>query len=176
MKIPFIRATSLVVAVFNVAPAAAHVTLAQDSAPAGSYYTAVFRVGHGCDGSPTERLEVSIPEGIMSAKPMPKAGWDLSTLRGRLKQPYQSHGKTITEDVNMVVWEDGSLPDDFYDEFVIRMRLPESAGPYYFTITQVCEEGRLDWDERPAAGQAAQNLRRPAVLLEVLPVKEPRHH
>ena len=36
----------------------AHVTLEVPQAAAGSYYQAVFRVGHGCEGSPAVLLEV----------------------------------------------------------------------------------------------------------------------
>jgi uncharacterized protein YcnI len=35
--------------------AMAHVTLETAEAPAGSYYKAVMRVGHGCEGSPCAR-------------------------------------------------------------------------------------------------------------------------
>ncbi|HKY02364.1 MAG TPA: DUF1775 domain-containing protein, partial [Burkholderiales bacterium] len=58
-------------------PAFAHVTLEQGSAQTGSYYKAVFRVSHGCEGSPTRAFKIFLPEGAMGAKPMPKAGWTL---------------------------------------------------------------------------------------------------
>ena len=64
--------------------AAAHVVLEKPSAPAGSSYRAVLRVGHGCEGSPTTALRVLLPDGLRGAKPMPKPGWILATRRAPL--------------------------------------------------------------------------------------------
>lgn len=165
--------TAILVAVM---PAAlAHVTLEQPAAPASSYYKAVFRIGHGCDGSPTVRVEIAIPEGVVSVKPMPKPGWSLVTRRAKLKTPYQSHGKTIDEDVNRVIWDGGFLRHDFYDEFVLSLRTPDSPGRVYFKVAQICEKGRLDWADIPV-GAEIPDLSRPAVLLEVLPAQEKPHH
>jgi len=49
-----------------------HVTLEQRQAAVGAAYKAVFRVPHGCDGSPTIAIRVRIPEGVLDVKPMPK--------------------------------------------------------------------------------------------------------
>jgi periplasmic copper chaperone A len=153
----------------------AHVTLEQPAAPAGGYYKAVFRVGHGCAGSATIGLTVSLPAGVMAAKPMPKAGWSLQTRVEKLAQPYQSHGRTVTEDVAAVSWRGGPLPDGHYDEFVIRLRLPETPGPLYFKVAQFCEQGRIDWVEVPTEGKTHKDYRTPAAVLEVLPAEAPAH-
>lgn len=158
----------------TVAPA--HVTLEQPSAPAGSYYKAVFRVGHGCAGSPTIGLTVALPAGVMAAKPMPKPGWSLATRIEKLSQPYQSHGRTVTEDVAAVSWRGGPLPDAHYDEFVIRLRLPQTPGPLYFRVAQFCEQGRIDWADIPAEGRTPGDYKTPAAVLEVLPADAPAHH
>lgn len=55
-------------------PAWGHVVLSQPQAPAGSYYTAYFRIGHGCAGAATTALRVEIPPGIVVARPQPKPG------------------------------------------------------------------------------------------------------
>ena len=52
----------------------AHITLADQAALAGTGYRATLRVGHGCDGSPTTAVRVSVPAGLRGAKPMPKPG------------------------------------------------------------------------------------------------------
>jgi uncharacterized protein YcnI len=59
--------------------ASAHVVFEQNQAEAGTGYKAVMKVGHGCAGSATTAIRVRIPEGVIDVKPMPKAGWTLTT-------------------------------------------------------------------------------------------------
>ncbi|MDA5241315.1 DUF1775 domain-containing protein [Agrobacterium radiobacter] len=40
----------------------AHATLANQQAPVSLSYRAVFRVGHNCDGKPTIKVRVQLPE------------------------------------------------------------------------------------------------------------------
>ena len=162
-----------------VAPAAAHVALAQPQAAAGSTYSAVLRVGHGCAGSATHTVVVQLPAGFRGAKPMPKAGWALSVRKQALAQPYDSHGRRVTEDVVEVVWTARSpeyfLADAWFDEFSVRGQLPAQAGPLWFKLQQLCEIGRLDWTEIPDTGTATRQLKAPAALLEVLPAATGGH-
>ena len=77
-------------------PAFAHVTLDPPEAPAGSYVRAALRVPHGCAGAATTRVTLDLPEGIYSAKPMPKPGWRLTIERRRLPQAVRSpHGREL---------------------------------------------------------------------------------
>jgi uncharacterized protein YcnI len=149
------------------------VTLDYQAAPAGSSYRATFKVGHGCGASPTRQVVVEIPQGVRSAHPMPKPGWQLTLERGPLPQPVADHGRTVTDDVVRVTWtarsRDDMLASAHYDEFVLVARLPAQAGTLYWPVRQVCEEGRSDWVEVPRAGQKLSDLKSPAALLEVLP-------
>ena len=43
------------------ATAQAHVVLEKSEATLGAPYKAVFKVGHGCNGSPTTKLRVRLP-------------------------------------------------------------------------------------------------------------------
>ncbi len=153
--------------------ASAHVVLEEPAALAGSSYRATFRVGHGCSGSPTTAIRVFLPAGVRGAKPMPKSGWALAVRREVLAQPYESHGKTVREDVVEISWTasapEHALPDAWYDEFVLRATLPAQAGPLWFRVEQRCAEGRLDWVDIPAQGLSTRGMKTPAVLLEVLP-------
>ena len=118
------------------APAAeAHVTVEQGTAPAGSTYRATFRVPHGCEGhTATTRLTVRLPEGVTGARPMPKAGWVLRIVpRGEPRQA--GHGAPPTEAAE-VIWEGGPLEDAHYDEFVIRLRLPDEPALLYIPVVQ----------------------------------------
>ena len=75
------------------APAAfAHATLETQEAPVNSTYKGVMRVPHGCQGSPTLKVRVQIPEGVIAIKPMPKAGWQLETVKGKYTKTYDYFG------------------------------------------------------------------------------------
>jgi len=154
----------------------AHVVLEQGTVPTGSSYRATLRVGHGCDGLPTTSVIVAVPAGLQGAKPMPKAGWRLSTRVAPLAQPYTSHGKRVEQDVVEIRWEamsaDAALPDAFYDEFVFRASVAAAPGVLWVPVTQLCrdgaKEGRLDWTQLPAEGaRTAAGLKSPAAMLVV---------
>ena len=159
--------------------AQAHITFEQPQAPAGSNVKAVLRVGHGCEGSATHTLRVSIPAGFRGAKPMPKAGWSLDVRRAALEQPYESHGRRISDDVVEITWKATSrevwLADAHYDEFVLRGETPAKPGPLWFKVQQVCERGEWNWAELPTSGTSTQGLRSPAVLLDVTPAAAGGH-
>lgn len=149
--------------------AQAHVTLEQPEAIAGTPYKAVLRVGHGCEGSATTRITVSLPAGLRGAKPMPKAGWTLALKREKLAKPYESHGRAVTEDVVELSWtaqnEAAYLQDEWYDEFVLRASLPDTPGAIWFKVRQSCVKGEWNWAELPASGDSTQGLKAPAVRL-----------
>lgn len=148
--------------------ASAHVVLDQKSAPAGSYYRGLFRVGHGCDGSATVAITVSMPEGVRGAKPMPKPGWTVERRLEKLAKPYDSHGKTVTDEVTAITWRGGPLPDEFFDEFAVQMQLPGIPGPMWFKVLQQCEKGETQWATVPASGTSTRGIKAPAVLLELV--------
>ncbi|MBP7581665.1 MAG: YcnI family protein [Vogesella sp.] len=157
---------------FTTLPALAHVTLETQQAVAGSGYKAVLRVPHGCDGSPTTSIRVLLPEGFRLAKPMPKAGWQLSTVK-KAVEPFDNHGTTVREDVSEIEWRGGNLPDDFYDEFVFRGTLPAKAGETaWFKVVQKCTKGETRWDEIPADGKA---VAKPAAGVKLTPPASPAH-
>lgn len=153
-------------------PAAAHITLDPAAAPAGSYVRAALRVPHGCAGAATTKVTLDLPEGIYSARPMPKPGWRLTIERRRLPQSVRSpHGRDLEEEVARISWEGGPLPDEQYEEFIVMLQAPnEPGGMLYLPVLQGCEGGRSDnWAEVPAAGQHAHDLPRPAPALRLTP-------
>lgn len=173
------RTAALALGLLTAATANAHVSLAEPMATAGAGYKAVLRIGHGCEGTATHTVTVKLPAGFRGAKPMPKAGWQLSTARAPLAQPYESHGKTISDDVVEIVWKASSkeafLLDAHYDEFVLRGQAPQQAGPAWFKVQQLCERGQWDWFDTPATGTSTKGLKAPAVLLDVQPAKPAAH-
>jgi len=153
--------------------AQAHVTLEQPEALAGSPYKAVLRIGHGCAGSATTKVSVLLPAGFRGAKPVPKAGWTLALRREKLATPYESHGRSITDELAEVSWTASSeasyLQDDWFDEFALRGSLPATPGTLWFKVRQSCVQGEWDWSEVPASGSSTKGLKAPAVRLELRP-------
>lgn len=158
----------------------AHVVLQDGAAAAGASYRAVFRVGHGCDGSATTGLQVTLPAGFNDAQPMPKPGWTVVTTIGKLAAPYESHGKIYTEGVTEITWtangSGNALPAAYYDEFVLRGTTPAKPGPLWFSVVQRCEQGVNAWVDIPAAGNSTQGLKSPAALLDVLDIQAAGAH
>lgn len=149
--------------------ALAHVTVQPADAPANSYAHLVFTVPHGCSGSATTALRIKLPEGILSAKPQMKPGWNVEIKSRKLEAPVQGpHGKSITDVVEEVAWRGGPLPDNLYDTFGLIVRLPDKAGQdLYFPVVQECEQGVERWIEIPSAGQDSEKLRAPAPVVRL---------
>jgi uncharacterized protein YcnI len=156
-----------------VSSAHAHVTLEQPEAAIGGGYKAIFRVPHGCGDSPTVKLRVRIPDGVIGVKPMPKAGWQLDIVKAKYDKPYKMFHSTLTEGVREVTWT-GNLPDDDYDEFVLSTYLTDDLKPdtiLYFPVVQECEKGVHRWIEIPEAGKSSADMPEPAPRLKLLPAQ-----
>jgi periplasmic copper chaperone A len=153
----------------------AHVMLDQPTAAAGTYYKATLRVSHGCEGSATTLIRVFVPLGFQGARPFPKAGWTLEAPKVPLTEPYDSHGRRVTEDVREITWRGGPLPDAFADEFSLVGKLPTQAGALAFKVLQECERGWHEWFDIAEPG-AAKAPAKPAAILKVTPASAPAHH
>ncbi len=168
-----LAAAPLIAALMLPNSVSAHVTLDQREAPVGAGLRVAFKVGHGCSGSPTVRLRVRIPDGLIAVKPMPKSGWQIETVTAKYDKPYGYFGNaTLTEGVREVVWSGGKLADDHYDEFVISGFLAASMTPgmmLYLPVVQECETGVHRWIEIPTAGKSADDFKEPAPGLKLLP-------
>lgn len=153
--------------------ALAHITLEQQEAAIGGPYKATFRVPHGCGDSPTVKLRVRIPEGVIGVKPMPKPGWQIDTVKAKYDKPYKMFHNSVTEGVREVTWS-GKLSDDNYDEFVLSTYLIDELKPdaiLYFPVVQECEKGVHRWIEIPEAGKSAGELPEPAPRVKLLPAR-----
>lgn len=153
--------------------ALAHATLEVQEAPVNSIYKAVMRIPHGCEGSPTLKVRIQIPEGVIAVKPMPKAGWQLETVKGKYEKTYDYYGTPMSEGVKEIAWT-GKLLDEHYDEFVFRGKLTDGLRPdtmLYFLTVQECEKGADRWIEIPAPGSNPDDYEFPAPGLKLLPAK-----
>jgi uncharacterized protein YcnI len=148
------------------APAFAHSTLEVQEAKLGASYKAVLRVPHGCGTEATHTVRVQIPEGFYNVKPMPKAGWKLETVTGPYENTYVNHGTEVTEGVKEIIWSEGNLPNEWYDEFVFRGTFADTLepGPFYFPAIQECANGEEAWIDVTGAEGAEM----PAPKLELV--------
>lgn len=149
--------------------ASAHVALETPQAAVGGGYKAVFSVPHGCEGSPTIEVRIDVPEGVIGVKPMPKPGWTLSLSKGPYARSYAFyHGRQISDGVRQVTWSGGSLPDEYFDQFVLSTFIAGELQPgrkLSFPVTQKCESGEVHWSEVAAEGQDAHAFQFPAPQL-----------
>ncbi len=127
----------------------AHVGLEPAQATANTTLTVGFRIGHGCGDSPTTAVRISIPAGITSVQPQPKAGWNVAIKTGPV--PAAAGAVAPVTEVN---FSGGKLPHEFFDTFVLRFRVPNAPGTtVYFPVIQECEKGANRWVEPIVAGQ-----------------------
>lgn len=163
----------ILMAALAASSAAAHVYLEGKQATVGASYKAVFAVPHGCSGSPTVKIRVQVPEGVIAVKPMPKAGWNVDVVEGQYASAYDYRGNKLTSGVKEVVWSGGKLPDHNYDEFAVSSFLTDSLKPnttLYFPVVQECEKGVSRWIEIPTEGAAhSHEDKSPAPGVKLLP-------
>lgn len=165
MSFRFLRGATFAGAFLAASAASAHVVFERREAPPNSPYRAILRVTHGCKGSATTSLRVTLPDGAVGARPMAKPGWSIGTVRGPYKKAYPSPHGTLSEGVREIAWIGGRLPDDQFDEFVFSVTLSEDFRPgetVYFPVEQTCESGAYHWAQIPKPGQNAHELAEPA--------------
>ncbi len=142
-------------ALLTGSPAGAHVFLEGKQAAIGAEYKAVFVVPHGCSGSPTVKLRVQIPEGVIATEAKPVAGWTVDTVKGKYAGEYDFKGAKASEGIKEVAWSGGKLADKTRQEFVIETFLTDGLKPnttLYFPVVQECEQGVSRWIEIPPDG------------------------
>ena len=157
------------------APASAHVTVSPSDATAGAFTVLTVSVPHGCDGSPTTRIEMQIPEQILEVTPTRNPFYEVETKVTELDEPVtDGDGNEVTERISSVVYTaDEPLPDGMRDTFELSFQVPDVAGETLnFPTVQTCAKGETAWIEVPEEGQDAEELESPAPAFEVLPAED----
>jgi uncharacterized protein YcnI len=158
------------IALSLVAPASAHVTATPSTAAAGAYTVVTFSVGHGCEGSPTTKIEIQVPESVLSVAPTRNPFYEVEKTIEQLDEPVaDAHGNEVTERVASIVYTaDMPLPEGQRDTFELSFQVPDAEGEMLtFPTVQTCEEGETGWVEVPADGQDADELESPAPGFEI---------
>lgn len=135
LRFPVAVATATAGALLFAGPAFAHIHTDPTAVQAGTEATVGFLVKHGCEESPTTKLEIQMPEGSSDIKGVDAEGFT-SSVAGRV-----------------VTFAGGSLAHDKEMSFQVTFTAPEMAGEVPVKIVQTCAEGSIDWIEVQAEGK-----------------------
>ena len=145
--------------------ASAHVSATPTETGAGSSSLVTFAVSHGCDGSPTTAVTITLPDELNDAMPTVNPNWTISKATQKLDTPLTlANGSKVSERTSSITYTAKTpLPDHERDTFTLSMKLPEAAGTtLHFPTLQKCEVGQTDWKEIPAAGADHDSVNAPA--------------
>lgn len=143
--------------------ASAHVTVSSEGAVAGSYDLLTFSFSHGCDGSPTTALEITIPEGVGAAHPTAQAGWDIAIEHDEADGLPSAVTFTAAEPV----------PDELRAAVQLQVQFSADAeGDIAFPVEQLCADGSVSWTELAEEGQDPHELDAPAPVVTVAAASE----
>ena len=174
MRLAQVAAAVSVVGTMVPFPAAGHIALQEKQALIGATYRAVLVVGHGCGDEATTAVRVQIPDGFYNVKPMPKAGWKIDSAVGKYETPFSSHGAEVTEVVKEITWSGGSLPNDFFDEFVFRGTFGpdlKEGTKLFFPVIQTCGKTEDAWIDQ----SGDHEVEFPAPFVTLGPASEHAH-
>ena len=129
LRIPLAVAAGVGIALCLAGSASAHIHTDPEEVKAGTENTVGFIIEHGCDGSPTTKIELQLPTGI-------------SNISG-----VDGNGFTAAVDGQVVTFSGGTLPDDTEQAFEVTFTAPSEAGTIDVPMVQTCEEGSTDWIE-----------------------------
>jgi uncharacterized protein YcnI len=162
-------AAGALIAVAVPLSASAHISVDAPSTAAGSYTVLTFALPHGCDGSATTALAISIPEQIASVTPTVNPGWDVSKVAVDLAKPItDGHGNTISTRLGQIVYTaKAPLADGLRDTFALSLQLPADAAgqTLEFPVVQTCEVGETNWNEAEKADGSEPDHPAPAITV-----------
>lgn len=135
LRLPVAVATAVGAALLIAGPASAHIHTDPEEVKAGTENTVGFVIEHGCDGSPTTKIELQLPDGVTKISAEDQSGFTASVA-----------GQVVT-------FAGGSLPDGTEQAFEATFTAPAEAGTIDIPLIQTCEEGSTDWIEPEVEGQ-----------------------
>lgn len=150
--------------------ASAHVTVDPESTAAGSYTVMTVSVPHGCDGEPTEKVRIGLPDELAGVTPSVNPNWKIAAVHED-----DDEDKDVTE---IDYTAKTPLAADQRDSFELSFFLPpETEGKTLtFPTTQECTEGETKWDQVPKEGQSEDDLDSPAPSFTVTAAEAESSH
>jgi uncharacterized protein YcnI len=157
---PFRRGAVAVVIGVGLAVAApvvasAHVGVSPDTMPTDASAVLTFSFSHGCEGSPTTALRVTMPDGLASVAPTVDGVWDIAVERG-------DDGLVSAVTYTALT----PIPSDLRGAASMQVRPAEDAAESLaFPVVQTCETGATEWVELAEDGQDPHELEAPAPVV-----------
>lgn len=152
--------TTLTLLALGTAGAGAHVTVTPSTSDAGEYSVLSFAFSHGCDGSPTTKVTIEVPEEILAVSPTVNPNWDVETVQEAID------GADAERTSKVVYTAKTPVDDGMRDTLDLELQLPDKPGDtLMFPVVQECEQGQNDWVEKTESGEAEPDS--PAPFVEV---------
>jgi uncharacterized protein YcnI len=130
----------------------------------GDRKSVTLRILGGCGGEPVDRIQLSVPEGVLGVVPEAVAGWTIETEEVTT-EPYELYGEELTTRVGTVTWT-GALADDQYADlgFAAVFR---TTGDVLFPVIQGCGATEVSYSETVPEGTdpTEVDLRAPALVV-----------
>ncbi|MFM7225216.1 MAG: YcnI family protein [Actinomycetota bacterium] len=167
-RFPIALGVGALAAVLLAGPAAAHVSVTPDAAPAGSSPTLTFRVPNERP-VPTVSLRIVFPDGapIPAAQPAAKPGWTTSVAT--TPEDERDDAAPI---VQSVTWSGGEIAVDGEEQFVLTVGPLPGPGTIAFRAVQTYADGEIvRWNQPPEPDGSEPE--RPAPVLTVGPGPKP---
>jgi uncharacterized protein YcnI len=162
-------AVGALAALLVAGPAAAHVTVNPDTAPAGGYVEVSFRVPSESDTASTTKVQVYLPTdhpiASVGLKPIP--GWTGRAQTTKLAKPIKTDDGEVDAAVSTITWQGGSLaPGQFQDFDVTLGPLPTGTEELIFKAIQTYSDGSVvRWIDLQAPGAAEPDHPAPVLHL-----------
>ena len=156
--------------ILGVAAASAHVDISPDSAIANSESVLTFSVPHGCNGSDTTKIAISLPMELNDATPTVNPNWTISKTIEKLATPQKlANGTSVTQRTSTITYT-AKTPLDAHqrDTFALAVVMPDTAGKtIYFPTLQTCIKGQTEWNNIAKPGQDPETLNAPSPSVAV---------
>ncbi|XAS68517.1 YcnI family protein [Micrococcaceae bacterium Sec5.7] len=159
--------------------ASAHVGVTPDTTAANSHALLTFGIPHGCDGSATTKVTITLPAELNDAQPTVNPNWSVEKVTEQLPGPRKlADGSSITKRTSKIVYTaKAPLSPELRDALVLSAKLPDAAGTtLYFPTLQNCEQGQTDWSQIAKAGQDPHSLEAPAPSVTITDVAASEYH
>lgn len=108
--------------------APAHVTMEPSfGAVTGDYFSTSVKVPHGLKDHWTSKLEITLPDGILTVKPEQKHGWAVG-IETRSIEPYWSHGREVATGPSKVTFTAEAVENSLHNDHMLRLELQTKIG------------------------------------------------
>ena len=149
--------------------ASAHIDIDPSSTAAGSSAVLSFALPHGCDGSPSTSISITIPESVVSVTPTVNPGWTVAKTAVDLAEPISDdEGNTISTRMGTVVYTAITpMEDGLRTTFDLSVPLPADAAgkTLEFPVLQTCAAGSTSWDQHTVKGEAEPEHPAPSIAV-----------